>query len=298
MKPVNIGGHAAYQNLVLEQLRKYYPNASSSLDAATWEIMEEFWSLDLSPVDDMMQDRYSVYGPEPRLPSNMLRSYLLSIKCKVTSITNWASDLKQNHLHAILSGFTVGDTPGTGTFYDFFDRLWLSDNNNISDAVHPPKEKPKKPAKKGEKLHLSKRSPSMTFWLSLRLNLPRTLPRLPVCLRFLNPSSSILPSVRGLSFRTTSLSPVTELLSIPVLQNVRPAPANVWKRASVTVNAHAFTTSLTATSGGIPTMNAITLVMTSICSRHLTPKTICRYSLFWVRLPDMIPMVSGIIGSL
>ena len=150
LKPVNIGGHAAYQNLVLEQLRKYYPNASSSLDAATWEIMEEFWSLDLSPVDDMMQDRYSVYGPEPRLPSNMLRSYLLSIKCKVTSITNWASDLKQNHLHAILSGFTVGDTPGTGTFYDFFDRLWLSDNN-ISDAVHPPKEKPKKPAKKGEK---------------------------------------------------------------------------------------------------------------------------------------------------
>lgn len=151
LKPVNIGGHAAYQKLLLEQLCKYYPNALTSLDATTWEIMEQFWSLDLSYVDDLMQDRYSVFGPEPRLPSNMLRSYLLSIKCKVTSITTWASDLKQNHLHAILSGFPVGDTPGTGTFYDFFDRLWLSDSDNISDPLHPPKQKPKKPDKKGEK---------------------------------------------------------------------------------------------------------------------------------------------------
>ena len=103
MKPVITGGHAAYQKLVLEQLRKYYPNASSSLDASTWEIIEQFWSLDLAPVDAIMQDRYSVFGPEPRLPSNMLRSYLLSIKFKVSSITAWTSDLKQNHLHCFLS---------------------------------------------------------------------------------------------------------------------------------------------------------------------------------------------------
>lgn len=107
----------------------------------------------LSLVDDLMQERYSVFEPEPRLPSNMLRSYLLSIKCKITSTIAWASDLKQNYLHAILSGFSVGDTPGTGTFYDFFDRLWLSDNDNISNPVHPPKQKPKKPDKKGKRLH-------------------------------------------------------------------------------------------------------------------------------------------------
>lgn len=151
LKPVNIGGHAAYQKHVLEQLCKYYPNALTSFDSATWDIMEQFWSMDLSPVDNLMQDRYSVFGPEPRLPSNMLRSYLLSIKCKISSTTAWASDLKQNYLHAILSGFSVGDTPGTGTFYDFFDRLWLSDSDNISNPVHTPKQKPKKPDKKGEK---------------------------------------------------------------------------------------------------------------------------------------------------
>ena len=151
MKPVNIGGHSAYQKRVLEQLVKYYPDAVSSIDSATWIIMEQFWNLDLSAVDLIMQDRYSIFGPEPRLPSDMLRSYLLSMKFKITSITKWASALKLNPLYTILSGFQVGDTPGTGTFYDFTDRLWLSEDKNISEKIHSPKAKPKKPKKKGEK---------------------------------------------------------------------------------------------------------------------------------------------------
>lgn len=50
----------------------------------------------------------------------MQRSYLLSIDFKVTSVTEWAAQLKINPLYAIVSGFEVGDTPGVGTFYDFF----------------------------------------------------------------------------------------------------------------------------------------------------------------------------------
>ena len=48
MKPSVSGGHSAYQDLVLDQLRKYYPSAADSLPASTWEIMERFWNLDLS----------------------------------------------------------------------------------------------------------------------------------------------------------------------------------------------------------------------------------------------------------
>jgi hypothetical protein len=151
LKPVNIGGHPAYQNRVLTQLRKYYPNAATSLPDSTWQILEKFWSLDLSPVDTLMQDRYSVFGPEPRLPSDMLRALLVSVEFKITSYTRFAADLKENHLHAIISGFSVGDTPGTGTFYDFHSRLWLSDIKNLSEALHPPKEKPQKPKGKEEK---------------------------------------------------------------------------------------------------------------------------------------------------
>lgn len=151
MKPVNVGGHPAYQKRVLTQLRKYYPDADTSFNAVTWEIIEQFWNLDLSSVDQLMQDRYSVFGPEPRLPSDMLRSYLLSMKFKVPSLTAWVASMKHNYLYAILSGFPVGDTPGVGTFYDFTKRLWMSDENNLSNPVHPPKEKPRKPGKKGEK---------------------------------------------------------------------------------------------------------------------------------------------------
>ena len=151
MKPINIGGHSAYQDHVLKQLRKYYPNATTSFSSSTWQILEKFWALDLSAIDSLMQDRYSAFGPEPRLPSDMLRAILVSVEFKITSYTRFASDLKENHLHAIISGFTVGDTPGVGTFYDFHKRLWLSDNKNLSNAIHPPKEKPQKPKGKEEK---------------------------------------------------------------------------------------------------------------------------------------------------
>ena len=151
MKPINIGGHSAYQERVLTQLRKYYPNAATSLSPSSWQILDKFWNLDLPPIDDLMQDRYSVFGPEPRFPSDMLRAILVSVEFKITSYTRFAADLKENYLHAIISGFSVGDTPCVGTFYDFHRRLWLSPEKNLSNPVHPPKEKPQKPKRKEEK---------------------------------------------------------------------------------------------------------------------------------------------------
>ena len=156
MKPINTGGHSAYQERVLTQLRKYYPNAVTFLSSSTWDILEKFWSLDLSGIDTLMQDRYSAFGPQPRLPSDMLRSILVSVEFKITSYTKFAADLKENYLHAIISGFSVGDTPGVGTFYDFHKRLWLSGKKNISNPIHPPKEKPQKPKGNEKKLLLSK----------------------------------------------------------------------------------------------------------------------------------------------
>lgn len=91
-----------------------------------------------------MATKYSKFGPDPRTSSFMQRSYLLSIDFKVTSLTEWAAQLKINPLYAILSGFEVGDTPGVGTFYDFMKRLWDSDDNHMSPHVHPLKSKVKK----------------------------------------------------------------------------------------------------------------------------------------------------------
>ena len=130
MLPVNSGGHTAYQTFVLENLRKYYPG-SHCFAKSTWDIIERFWNLDLSYTDELLRSKYSVFGPKPRTPSCMQRSYLLSIDFKVHSLTDWAAQLKINPLYAILSGFQFGDTPGVGTFYDFLDRLWDSDSDNL-----------------------------------------------------------------------------------------------------------------------------------------------------------------------
>ena len=148
--PINSGGHAAYQHFVVEMLRKYYPNPDA-IARSTWDIIDRFWNIDLSYTDVCLKNKYSVLGPKPRTPSCMHRSYLLSLDFKVTSITDWSAQLKINPLYAILSGFKVGDTPGVGTFYDFFDRLWDSDEDNLSSHLHPLKTSVKKPKKKGEK---------------------------------------------------------------------------------------------------------------------------------------------------
>ena len=150
MLPVNCGSHVDYQHFVVSNLRKYYLDPDA-LARSTWDIIERFWNLDLSFTDTFMADKYSKFGPAPRTPSSMQRSYLLSIDFKVTSLTEWAAQLKMNPLYAILSGFEPGNTPGVGTFYDFIKRLWNSDDDHMSPHIHPLKTRVKKPKTKGTK---------------------------------------------------------------------------------------------------------------------------------------------------
>lgn len=51
MLPVNCGSHSDYQNFVVKNLRKYYPNPDS-IARSTWDIIDRFWNLDLSYTDE------------------------------------------------------------------------------------------------------------------------------------------------------------------------------------------------------------------------------------------------------
>ena len=134
MLPYNSGGHAAFQDTFVSQFLKFYPDPFV-LPKSTWDYIVQFWFLDLSKTDSIMQECYSVFGPEPRLPSCMLRSYLLALKLKVTSITVWCRMLKETPLYAILSVFSFEDTPDVGTFYDFLFSIWKDDANNFSPKI-------------------------------------------------------------------------------------------------------------------------------------------------------------------
>ncbi len=79
MLPTNPGGHAAYQDTFVSQFLKFYPDPFV-LPKSTWDYIVQFWYLDLSQTDSILQDCYSVFGPEPGLPSCMPRSCLLALK--------------------------------------------------------------------------------------------------------------------------------------------------------------------------------------------------------------------------
>lgn len=150
MLPIYPGGHAAYQNFVVEQLRDHYSNPADLPDSLL-DIAERFWEKDLTGVDTLMQGCYSRFGPNPRPPSCMLRSVLLSIALGFPSYTKWVEQMKTVPAYAILSGFRFGDTPGVGTFANFFSRLWQLDTSNILSHEQPSKRKVKKPTGKGQK---------------------------------------------------------------------------------------------------------------------------------------------------
>ena len=142
--------HAVYQDFLISQFLTYYPDPFV-ISTKRWNILLQFFELDLSKTNTILADVYSLRGPLARVPSDMFRSYLLSIKLGVTSITDWVSALKECPLYAIVSGFMPDDVPGIGTFYDFFDRIWCSDYNNFTGQLRHKKKKTPKGKKLGDK---------------------------------------------------------------------------------------------------------------------------------------------------
>lgn len=150
MKPV-IESHIDYRGSLSRRMERHGINWKS-YPASVRETFLRFRELDLSAVDRIMMDKYSVLGAKPRQPSAMLRSLLLMIKTKSPSITLWVATLHTSPFFAVLSGFEPDDVPGVGSFYDFMRRLWNRDKSNFSEHVKPPvARKVQKPKGKGQK---------------------------------------------------------------------------------------------------------------------------------------------------
>ncbi len=152
MKPL-VTTHKSYQDFVFEQLQEHYSGGILTLVSKDWPTISKLWITDLSCITTWLYDSYSLKGPLPRDPASLLRSYLLFLLTNPSiGITNWVDQLHRVPLYAILSGFQPGDIPGVGTFYDFFDRLWGNDFQNVKPNLKPKrKKKKKKKLKKGEK---------------------------------------------------------------------------------------------------------------------------------------------------
>lgn len=148
--------HQTYQDFVFAQLNEHYTNGILFLVKKDWPTIKKLWLADLSVTTSWLYNTYSdsKKGARPLDVASMMRSYLLSLMIQpAKGITHWVDQLRRVPLYAILSGFEPGNTPGVGTFYDFFDRIWASDEANMKCKIRPKRKKKnkKKKLKKGEK---------------------------------------------------------------------------------------------------------------------------------------------------
>lgn len=119
MLPVVLSdSHKEFQDFFVSLFLQHFPDPFT-LFRQIWQAIVQFWNLDLSETGSILADTYFKYEPVPCTPFCLLRSYLLSLKLRVTSITKWTAMFKECPLYTVLSGFTPGDTPGVGTFYEF-----------------------------------------------------------------------------------------------------------------------------------------------------------------------------------
>ena len=147
----SIRSHAQYHAFVLDQLRAHYSGGILFLVANDWPLIEKCWLLDLSGTASLLSGQYASGGITATDPANLLRAYLLMLQVGQTSITKWVDELRRVPLYAIISGFLPGHTPGVGTFYDFFNRLWPLASAHITSTRKPKRNKKPVKGKKGEK---------------------------------------------------------------------------------------------------------------------------------------------------
>lgn len=146
-----VRSHQQYQIFLTQELKSHYVGGILHLQDDDWILINKLWLVDLSRTFSLLEDTYSSQGPCPHDPANLLRSYLLMHLTGTVSVTKWVTQLHRIPLFAILSGFVPGQTPGIGTFYDFFNRLWLIDNPNFRSKLKRKPNKVKKGKHKGEK---------------------------------------------------------------------------------------------------------------------------------------------------
>jgi hypothetical protein len=81
-------------------------------------------NLNLDPTIEILDSLYSPnQGAHRRDPVCMFRSLILMTVTKESSVTNWVKTTRSVPLLAVLAGFEPNNTPGVGTYYDFFKRI-------------------------------------------------------------------------------------------------------------------------------------------------------------------------------
>ena len=108
--------------------------------------------LNLDNLFPVIKPLYPVLGRPAKNQCELLRSLILMIDFKKQSITDWAFTTEHDDLLRIMCGFKKGDVPGTASYYDLLERLWLSKRSKNRTKIRKFKRKPSKKYKANSKL--------------------------------------------------------------------------------------------------------------------------------------------------
>jgi len=140
--------HAQFQDWLEEQLLSLLPQQEALIRFHA-HALEKVYILDLDPLKKLILPRYSFTGRPAVNQPEIFRALVLASHYKV-SISSFVERLKVDAVLAIACGFALGHTPGVGSFYDLFNRLWLA--YVPVNVLRDPYKKNKRKLKANEKL--------------------------------------------------------------------------------------------------------------------------------------------------
>ena len=116
--------HAEYQHFISEAVTLLNQSQLKRLNSMS-DSWNKLTSMNLDPVGDFLAPFYSDTGRPAINQPQILRSLVLMLDRKFTSLTNWVAELQSDDLLAMLIGCSPGHLPPLGSYFDFINRLWL-----------------------------------------------------------------------------------------------------------------------------------------------------------------------------
>ena len=141
--------HAQFQDWLQERLLDLLPRQEAQIKFHV-DALEKVYILNLDPLKKLIWPRYSSIGRPAVNQPEIFRALVLASHYK-ESISSFVARLKADDVLAVACGFSPGDIPGVGSFYDFFNRLWLA--HAPAKVLRTPYKKKKKKLMANEKLH-------------------------------------------------------------------------------------------------------------------------------------------------
>lgn len=170
--------HADYQSFVSDTVSSFSETELLKLQSYS-KSRHKPDSLNLDAIGLLLAPCYSNIGRHAKNQPEILRSFVLMMDLRFTSIDCWQKYLQNDFILATLVGCTLDSLPPLGSYYDYIDRLWLHNpefEKNGRNDLFPSSKNKKTSQKPGKEKNsptgivvLQKKLPFIYVWKKISL---------------------------------------------------------------------------------------------------------------------------------